>query len=66
MGAENMVGLSEAGYEGSEVAEAGRGHLPAGGDVLIDPTGIVSLHHVGAGPADRPAIETIMNKIHPV
>jgi hypothetical protein len=37
-----------------------------GGDVLIDPTGIVSLHHVGAGPADRPAIETIMNKIHPV
>ncbi len=36
-----------------------------GGDVLIDPTGIVSLHHVGAGPADRPAIETILNKIHP-
>ena len=37
-----------------------------GGDVLIDPNGIVSLHHVGAGPADRPAIETILNKIHPV
>ena len=35
-----------------------------GGDVLIDPNGIVSLHHVGIGPADRPAIETILNKIH--
>jgi hypothetical protein len=34
-----------------------------GGDVLIDPNGIVSLHHVGVGPADRPAIETIMNKV---
>jgi len=34
-----------------------------GGDVLIDPNGIVSLHHVGVGPADRPAIETILNKV---
>jgi AhpC/TSA antioxidant enzyme len=34
-----------------------------GGDVLIDPNGIVSLHHIGVGPADRPAIETIMNKV---
>lgn len=34
-----------------------------GGDVLIDPNGIVSLHHIGVGPADRPAIETIMNKL---
>jgi hypothetical protein len=25
-----------------------------GGDVLIDPVGIVRLHHVGSGPADRP------------
>jgi len=36
-----------------------------GGDVLIDPNGIVSLHHVGAGPADRPAIDTILKKVHP-
>jgi hypothetical protein len=36
-----------------------------GGDVLIDPDGIVSLHHVGAGPADRPEIETILNKVPP-
>ena len=36
-----------------------------GGDVLVDPDGIVSLHHVGVGPADRPSIETILNKVHP-
>ena len=34
-----------------------------GGDVLIDPSGIVSLHHVGAGPADRPPVETILRRI---
>jgi hypothetical protein len=34
-----------------------------GGDVLIDPAGIVRLHHVGAGPADRPAVETILRTI---
>jgi hypothetical protein len=35
-----------------------------GGDVLIAPNGIVSLHHVGVGPADRPAVETILSKVH--
>ena len=34
-----------------------------GGDVLIDPAGIVRLHHVGSGPADRPAIVTILRTI---
>ena len=34
-----------------------------GGDVLIDPAGSVQLHHVGTGPADRPAVETILRKI---
>lgn len=34
-----------------------------GGDVLIDPNGIVSLHHAGVGPTDRPSIETILNKV---
>ena len=36
-----------------------------GGDVLIDPGGIVRLHHVGEGPADRPAVETILRKVKP-
>jgi peroxiredoxin len=33
-----------------------------GGDVLIDPTGIVRLHHVGAGPADRPSVDLILSR----
>jgi len=32
-----------------------------GGDVLIDPQGIVRLHHVGDGPADRPEAEQIFS-----
>lgn len=36
-----------------------------GGDVLVDPAGIVALHHVGVGPADRPAVATILRKIPP-
>lgn len=34
-----------------------------GGDILIDPDGIVQLHHVGAGPADRPSVKMIMQII---
>ena len=37
-----------------------------GGDVLIDPKGIVLLHHIGIGPSDRSPIESILQKIHPV
>ena len=49
--------------------EFARGRLPKysgadtrqlGGDVLIDPAGIVRLHHVGTGPADRPAVAAIL------
>lgn len=34
-----------------------------GGDVLTDENGIVQLHHVGDGPADRPSIDSILSKI---
>jgi hypothetical protein len=46
-----------------------RGQLPnkssgdirqRGGDVLIDPEGIVRLHHIGSGPADRPKVDSIL------
>lgn len=46
-----------------------RGHRPRsatddirqlGGDVLIDPTGIVRLVHVGRGPADRPSVDELV------
>lgn len=34
-----------------------------GGDILIDPTGVIRFHHVGEGPADRPAIDSILSII---
>lgn len=34
-----------------------------GGDVLIDPEGIVRLHHIGRGPADRPSVEHILTVV---
>ena len=49
--------------------EAARGRLPRwpsadpvqqGGDVLIDPAGIVRLVHVGAGPGHRPPVERLL------
>jgi len=31
-----------------------------GGDVLIDPEGIVRFHHVSKGPGDRPSVRSIL------
>jgi hypothetical protein len=48
---------------GGRLTKSGGDVCQRGGDVLIDPDGIVRLHHVGAGPADRPAVKTILAKI---
>lgn len=49
-----------------------RGHRPRhptgdvhqlGGDVLVDPKGRVALRHVGRGPADRPAVGALFERI---
>ena len=34
-----------------------------GGDVLIDPQGTVRLHHIGAGPADRPTVAALLQAV---
>ena len=34
-----------------------------GGDVLIDPSGIVRLHHVSDNPADRPSVESLLDVV---
>lgn len=34
-----------------------------GGDVLVDPSGTVRLHHIGKGPADRPRVDTILRLV---
>lgn len=49
-----------------------RGNLPKrptgdiyqrGGDVLIDPEGMVRVHHVGSGPADRPEVSDLLDAV---
>lgn len=55
-----------------ELLKGGKLHKPTddvhqrGGDVLIDPEGIVRLHHVGSGPADRPSVESILEIVRNV
>ena len=34
-----------------------------GGDVLVDPQGIVRLHHVGDSPGDRPSIQALLETV---
>jgi hypothetical protein len=34
-----------------------------GGDVIVDPTGIVRLQWIGSGPADRPSVEFLLEVI---
>lgn len=31
-----------------------------GGDILIDPEGLVRLHHIGKGPGDRPEVNFLL------
>lgn len=40
-------------WPGSDVTQLG-------GDVLIDPGGVVRVHHVGRGPADRPSVDALL------
>jgi len=34
-----------------------------GGDVLIDPEGLVRFHHIGKGPGDRPEISSLLQLV---
>lgn len=44
---------------GRKPGKPGKDWRQLGGDVLIDPDGIVRLHHVSADPHDRPQLERI-------
>lgn len=54
---------------GKELLKGQKLHMPTndvhqrGGDVLIDPDGIIRLHHVGQGPADRPSVEELLERV---
>jgi len=43
--------------------KAGSDWRQLGGDVLIDPAGVVQLHFVSAGPHDRPTVNDIIQAI---
>lgn len=50
-------------YRGQKLTSSKADIYQRGGDVLIDPGGIVRLHHIGQGPADRPAVKSILTKV---
>jgi alkyl hydroperoxide reductase subunit AhpC len=49
---------------GRALKPAGSDLRQLGGNVLVDPEGIVRIHHVGRGPADRPQVSTLLEPIH--
>ena len=47
---------------GQNLGKPGSDVFQMGGDILIDPNGIVRMHHASAGPHDRPSPKTIFDK----
>ena len=45
---------------GRRPSKPGQDWRQMGGDILIDPQGIVRLHHISRGPHDRPTIQEIL------
>ena len=48
---------------GQNLGKPGSDLFQMGGDILIDPAGIVRLHHVSAGPHDRPSPDAIFERL---
>ena len=49
--------------KGTRPQKVGSDMRQLGGDVLIDPDGVVRLNHVSTGPHDRPSIESLIQII---
>lgn len=48
---------------GRRLHKPGRDWWQFGGDVLIDPRGIVRLHFVSASPHDRPEVDSLLSVV---
>lgn len=48
---------------GRRPGKPGKDWRQLGGDVLIDPDGIVRLHHISAGPHDRPSVPSLLDAV---
>lgn len=53
-------------FRGRRLQRPGSDVTQLGGDVLVDANGVVRMHHVGAGPADRPSIEEVVARAREV
>lgn len=49
--------------KGRRLRRPGSDVTQLGGDVLVDPSGVVRLHHVGSGPADRPSVQQLLDVV---
>lgn len=62
-GPRSVVAYLQALWSGERLSKGGRDAHQRGGNILIDPDGIVRLHHIGRGPADRPPVETLIEVV---
>ncbi len=50
-------------FAGRKLQKSGKDYRQLGGDVLVDPDGIIRLHHVSTSPHDRPEVESIIEVV---
>ena len=50
-------------FSGTRPGKPGKDWNQLGGDVLIDPEGIVRLHYISKSPHDRPEIDSILEMV---
>lgn len=49
-------------FSGTMPGKPGKDFNQLGGDVLIDPNGIVRMHYASKNPLDRPSVASILNR----
>ena len=49
--------------KGTPPGKPGKDYRQLGGDVLIDPEGVVKLHYVSNDPHDRPSVQSILEAV---
>ena len=62
-GVKTWLAYAKAMLAGQKLQQSHGDISQRGGDVLIDPEGMVRLHHVGEGPADRPGVVQFLDAI---
>lgn len=50
-------------FRGRKIAKPGRDYRQAGGNVIVDPNGLIRFHHVSTSPHDRPAVEELLGVV---